>query len=50
MIRAPGFPHPPRPKGRGGGWGDWKSKLFLRNLSFWTAPEVLLPDEVPRCP
>ena len=42
---------PPRPpQGRGGGWGDWKSQLFLRNLSFWTAPEVLLLHGVQRCP
>ena len=49
MFQAPGSMAPP-PQGGGGGAGVLESKLFLRNLSFWTAPGVLLPDEVPRWP
>jgi len=47
MFQAPGSMDPPR---RGVRAGGLEYKLFLRNLSFWTAPGVLLPDEVPRCP
>ena len=44
IRQGPGFPVPPPlpPRGGRGNWGHRKSKLCLWNLSFWTAPGLLL--------